>query len=109
MIENCGFLEFPSVGNTMSWSGTRNKQTVKCRLDRALGNVEWHTLFPSAFVEYLGMVGSDHRPIVTNLDEKQVRTRRQFWFVRDGLVWMVLWNPFQKVGLQKGQVIIRVL
>ena len=95
MIDNCGFLEFPAVGNTMSWSGTRNKQTVKCRLDRALGNVEWHTLFPSAFVEYLGMVGSDHRPIVTNLDEKQVRTRRQFrfdkrWIGMDGLMDSIL-------------------
>ena len=58
MIDNCGLLEFPSLENTMSWSGTRNKQTVRCRLDRALGNVEWHNLFPSSFVEYLGMVES---------------------------------------------------
>ena len=91
MIDNCGLLEFPSLGNTMSWSGTRNKQTVRCRLDQALGNVEWHTLFPSSFVEYLGMVGSDHRPIVASLDEKLVRTRRQFrfdkrWVGMDGLM-----------------------
>ena len=91
MIDNCGILEFPSLGNTMSWSGTRNKQPVRYRLDRALGNVEWHNLFPSSFVEYLGMVGSDHRPIVTSLDEKLVRTRRQFrfdkrWIGMDGLM-----------------------
>ena len=23
MIDNCGFMEFPSVGNTLSWSGRR--------------------------------------------------------------------------------------
>ena len=38
MIENCGLMEFPSVGNTFSWSGRRYRQVVKCRLDRALGN-----------------------------------------------------------------------
>ena len=40
MIANCGLLEFPSKGNTLSWSGKTQGQTVRCRLDRALGNVE---------------------------------------------------------------------
>ena len=80
MIANCGLLEFPALGNTLSWSGKRQGQTFRCRLDRALGNAEWHSLFPSAYVEYLRMVGSDHRPIVTNLDEKRIKTRRQFRF-----------------------------
>lgn len=64
----------------MSWSGRRARQTVRCSLDRASGNEEWHTLFLSSYVEYLGMVGSDHRPIVTNLVEKQIKRRRQFHF-----------------------------
>ena len=91
MIENCGLLEFPSKGNTLSWSGKRQGQTVRCRLDRALGNVEWHNLFPSSFVEYLGMIGSDHRSIVTSLDEKLIKTRNQFrfdkrWIGMEGLM-----------------------
>ena len=79
----------------MSWSGKRQGQTVRCRLDRALGNAEWHNFFPSSYVEYLGMVGSDHRLIVANLDEKQIKTLRQFWFDKrwigmDGLMESIL-------------------
>ena len=75
----------------MSWSERRQGQTVRCTLDRALGNVEWHNLFPSSFVEYLGMIGSDRRPIVTSLDEKLIKTRKQFrfdkrWIGMEGLI-----------------------
>ena len=37
---------------------------IRCRLDRALANEVWHTFFPCSYTEYLGMVGSDHRPMV---------------------------------------------
>ena len=50
MIRNSELLEFPARGNKMSWQGRRGKKkeavTVRCRLDRALANEEWHTLFP---------------------------------------------------------------
>ena len=55
MIRNSGLLEFPARGNKMSWQGRRGKGKgavlVKCRLDRALANEEWHTLFPCSFTE----------------------------------------------------------
>ena len=53
---------------------------VRCRLDRALANEEWHTLFPCSFTEYLGMVASDHRPVVAYLDDKVPRRKGQFRF-----------------------------
>lgn len=91
MIENCGLLEFPSLGNTLSWSGRRHKKVVKCRLDRALGNNEWHNLFPCSHVEYLRMVGSDHRPIVASIENTKLKFRRQFcfdkrWIGEEGLM-----------------------
>ena len=50
MIRNSGLLEFPAKGNKLSWQGRRGKGKgavmVRCYLDRALGNEEWHTLFP---------------------------------------------------------------
>ena len=68
MIRNTGLLEFPAYGNKMSWKGRRGKGkgavTVICRLDRALANEEWHTLFPCSYTEYLRLVGSDHRPVI---------------------------------------------
>ena len=53
---------------------------VRCRLDRALANEEWHTLFPCSFTEYLGMVASDHRPVVAYLEDKVPRRKGQFRF-----------------------------
>lgn len=91
MIQNCGLMEFPSRGNTLSWRGRRGGHVVRCRLDRALGNNEWHNLFPCSFVEYLAMIGSDHRPIVATIDDKVLKFRRQFrfdkrWIGENGLM-----------------------
>ncbi|KAF8099577.1 hypothetical protein N665_0241s0010 [Sinapis alba] len=80
MIRNCGLLEFPARGNQMSWQGRRGKVMVRCRLDRALANEDWHTLFPCSFTEYLRMVGSDHRPIVVFLENKVPKRRGHFHF-----------------------------
>ena len=96
MIRNSGLIEFPARGNTMSWQGRRGKGkgavTVRCRLDRALANEEWHTLFPCSHTEYLRLVGSDHRPVVAFLDDKINRRKRgQFrfdkrWIGQEGLM-----------------------
>ena len=53
---------------------------VRCRLDRALANEEWHTLFPCSYTEYLGMVASDYRPVVAYLEDKVLRRKWQFRF-----------------------------
>ncbi|KAJ4917807.1 Endonuclease/exonuclease/phosphatase protein [Raphanus sativus] len=95
MIRNSGLLEFPARGNKMSWQGRRGKGkgafTVRCRLDRALANEEWHTLFPVSYTEYLGMVGSDHRPVVAFIEDKVRRRKGQFrfdkrWIGQEGLL-----------------------
>ncbi|XP_056842959.1 uncharacterized protein LOC130495566 [Raphanus sativus] len=75
----------------MSWQGRKNKVMVKCRLDRALANEDWHTLFPCSYTEYLGLVGSDHRPIVAFLEDKVQKRRGQFrfykrWIGQNGLI-----------------------
>lgn len=90
MIRNTGLLEFPARRNKMSWQGRRNKVMVKCRLDRALANEDWHTLFPCSYTEYLGLVGSDHRPIVAFLEDKVQKRKGQFrfdkrWIGQNGL------------------------
>ncbi|CAA7046661.1 unnamed protein product [Microthlaspi erraticum] len=70
MINDSGFVDFPSRGNTLSWRGRRRGKIVRFRLDRALATEEWHDLFPVSHVEYLPMIGSDHRPILATLDSK---------------------------------------
>ena len=58
-------IEFPFKGNSLSWVGNRVSRKVQCRLDRAVGNEDWHHYFSHTNVEYLRLWGSDHRPIVT--------------------------------------------
>ncbi|CAA7014948.1 unnamed protein product [Microthlaspi erraticum] len=80
MIEDCGMLEFPCSGNLMSWVGRRGRTQVKCRLDRALGNEDWHECFPHSNVQYLRMWGSDHRPILANVLARPIRRKKSFRF-----------------------------
>ena len=74
----------------MSWMGYRSSGKVQCRLDRAIGNEEWHHLFSHTNVEYLKLWGSDHRPILIRTQSQTVRLRRSFkfdrrWLDKDGL------------------------
>ena len=38
MIQDCGLLEFPYLGDWLSCRGWRDKKPIRCRLDRALAN-----------------------------------------------------------------------
>ncbi|CAA7038023.1 unnamed protein product [Microthlaspi erraticum] len=91
MISDCGLVDFPSRGNTLSWRGRRRGKIVRCRLDRTLATEGWHDLFPVSHVEYLPMIGSDHRPILATLDSKITKRRKQFrfdkrWIGMEGLL-----------------------
>ncbi|KAJ4885151.1 Zinc knuckle CX2CX4HX4C protein [Raphanus sativus] len=48
-------------------NGVKENVWVQCRLDRAFGNAEWFRLFPRSHTHYLERLGSDHRPILTNV------------------------------------------
>lgn len=59
---------------------------IRCRLDRALANEDWHTLFPCFYTEYLGIVGSD-----AYLEDKVVKRKGKFsfdkrWIGQEGLM-----------------------
>lgn len=53
MISACGMIDFSYSGNFFSWAGRRRFGRVQCRLDRALGNEDWHQAFSHTDVEYL--------------------------------------------------------
>ncbi|KAG7534390.1 Ribonuclease H-like superfamily [Arabidopsis thaliana x Arabidopsis arenosa] len=88
MIENCGMIEVPSFGNLFSWvgrrscgpSGHRVRRLIKARLDRALANEEWHSIFSHTNVEYLKLWGSDHRPLLASIQNSPSRALKQFFF-----------------------------
>ena len=81
MLNDCGMLEFPFTGDMLSWVGKRaGGTTVRCRLDRAVGNADWHEKFPHTGVKYMRLWGSDHRPILADILTKPTRRIRKFKF-----------------------------
>lgn len=105
MLANCGMIEFPFRGNKMSWVGYRSTGKVQCRLDRAVGNEEWHHLFSHTNVEYLKLWGSDHRPVLTRIQSNNVRRRKSFmfdrrWLSKDGIKEAIEdgWGPLDETN-----------
>ena len=89
MISACGMIEFPHSGNIFSWAGRRRSGRVQCRLDRALGNEDWHQVFSHTDVEYLLRWGSDHLHVLVRIKSKESSGRKCFkfdkrWFGKEG-------------------------
>ncbi|CAA7027574.1 unnamed protein product [Microthlaspi erraticum] len=89
MLANCGMIDFPFKGNCLSWVGYRASGKVQCRLDRAVGNEDWHHSFSHTNVEYLHLWGSDHRPVLARIMSHEAKVKRNFrfdkrWLGKDG-------------------------
>ncbi|XP_048623608.1 uncharacterized protein LOC125592465 [Brassica napus] len=54
--------------------------TVRCRLDRAVGNEDWHEKFPHSAVKNMRLWGSDHRPVLADILTKPIRKYKKFKF-----------------------------
>lgn len=63
-VDLLGLVDVPFTGNPYTWSNRQHSATfIRTRLDRALGDISWHQLFPNAVVHNLLPIGSDHAPI----------------------------------------------
>ncbi|KAL7228283.1 hypothetical protein ACSBR2_007070 [Camellia fascicularis] len=64
-VNRCNLIDLGSFGPRIKW--TNKKQglvNTMERLDRALCNAEWRTMFPEAIVRVLPRTYSDHSPLV---------------------------------------------
>ncbi|KAF8055343.1 hypothetical protein N665_1297s0002 [Sinapis alba] len=107
MLENCGMIDFPYKGNSFSWVGKRRSGKVKCKLDRAVANEEWHALFNHSVVEFLQLWGSDHRPVLARIQSCVRRTRKSFrfdkrWIGKPGFKEAVVsgWGQFDGIPIR---------
>ncbi|KAF8050412.1 hypothetical protein N665_1970s0001 [Sinapis alba] len=103
MISNSGMIDFPYTGNSLSWVGRRVSGKVKCRLDRAIGNGDWHFLFSHTSVEYLKLWDSDHRPVLAKICSVVRKRRKIFnfdkrWLGKPGFKEAVIsgWGDFNE-------------
>ncbi|KAL6190619.1 hypothetical protein ACLB2K_037013 [Fragaria x ananassa] len=76
-LNNINVTSLPAEGLPFTWSNKHQDQTtIFEKLDRVVANPSWLQIFPSACVENLPMVGSDHSPVVlTTLPVKVIKTR----------------------------------
>jgi hypothetical protein len=68
---DCGLEDLGYIGNKFTWKHGQ----VRERLDRAVSNGGWASLFPLTGVHNLTSSGSDHRPILVDTETYAVKTR----------------------------------
>lgn len=81
-ITQSGLWDLQHTGNHLSWRGTRYNHFIQSRLDRAVANCSWSELFPTSYCEYLSFEGSDHRPLLTYLDNNPRKRKNLFRYDR---------------------------
>ncbi|XP_062152877.1 uncharacterized protein LOC133861169 [Alnus glutinosa] len=83
-LVTCGLGDLGYVGPCFTWSNGRvDSLFTKERLDRALANREWCSIFPYVTVHVLAASSSDHNPILVHFNEFQEERqtyRRSFKF-----------------------------
>ncbi|XP_041003991.1 uncharacterized protein LOC121249346 [Juglans microcarpa x Juglans regia] len=63
-LSDCGLMDIGFEGSKFTWCNKREGiEFTKCRLDKALSNVEWLNLFDSNQVLVLPVQCSDHNPL----------------------------------------------
>lgn len=81
MISDCALMDLEFKGNAFTWSNNQSREAnIRERIDRALANVEWRRLFPCAQVLHEVVLGSDHCPLVLNLNLPLKRIPKLFKF-----------------------------
>jgi hypothetical protein len=62
-IDDLQLLELDLNGRAFTWSNEQNEPTMT-RIDRFLATTKWHQLFPSADLQAIGTMTSDHCPLI---------------------------------------------
>ena len=81
-MDKCGLMDLGFQGPRFTWT---NKSSVwngpiQERLDQGLGNAEWKMLFPTAEIDHLPRVKSDHCPIMLLTDPLEQKSPKPFRF-----------------------------
>ncbi|XP_075111382.1 uncharacterized protein LOC142181766 [Nicotiana tabacum] len=82
MIEDSGLVDLGYYGHKYIWSNGRGPNSIVCnRLDRGLVNGQGLTVFPATTVSHLVSAGSDHNPLLMEINLRQETGKRYFKFL----------------------------
>ncbi|KAF8389521.1 hypothetical protein HHK36_026216 [Tetracentron sinense] len=89
MVLKAMLMDLGFQGPQFTWNNKREGgDFIQCRLDRGFANTEWRTLFQDVHVLHLDDVGSDHNPILINLEKQPPKNRRfrfeAMWTLHEG-------------------------
>ncbi|KAL3617220.1 hypothetical protein CASFOL_038967 [Castilleja foliolosa] len=63
-LDSLGLIDLGFAGNPFTWSNQRTgSANIQQRLDRAVANCNWISLFPKAIITHLPAIASHHSPI----------------------------------------------
>ncbi|CAB4303388.1 unnamed protein product [Prunus armeniaca] len=66
-------------GPSFTWRGrARNGDLIQERIDRALANATWQSVWPNTIVSHGAVLGSDHCPLIINTDPKRYICKKLF-------------------------------
>lgn len=69
LMDSCGLIDLGFKGQRFTRSNNREGQANICeRLDRAIANEAWQSLFPQSRVTHLICLSSDHVPLLLETD-----------------------------------------
>ncbi|KAI9071304.1 hypothetical protein K1719_046733 [Acacia pycnantha] len=72
LLADCNLMDLEFKGSRFTWCNKRTRTTVRERLDRALGNMEFRENFDHAMVFHIDPIGSHHHtlPIDASMKKK---------------------------------------
>ena len=85
-LDECGFADLGYVEQKYTWyKQLTGGVTVWERLDRAVANNDWISLYPGTMVKHLECGFSDHKPIIIHLEGIPIRKQKPWRFEQ---VWL---------------------
>nr|XP_009767123.1 PREDICTED: uncharacterized protein LOC104218348 [Nicotiana sylvestris]XP_016478926.1 PREDICTED: uncharacterized protein LOC107800291 [Nicotiana tabacum] len=82
MTEDSGLVDLVYYGHKYTGSNGRGPNSISWkRLDRGLVNDQWLTAFPATTVHHLASAGSDHNPLLMEINVRQEMDNRYFKFL----------------------------
>ncbi|KAK4253026.1 hypothetical protein QN277_010863 [Acacia crassicarpa] len=80
LLSDCQVMDLEFKGSSFTWCNKRVGTTIRERIDRALGNVEFREEFDHALVFHIEPIGSDHHVLLADCCFCEVKSEKSFRF-----------------------------
>lgn len=79
-LHNVGVEDIRGFGPLFTWWNSQLNRPLNKKLDRALGNAAWFSMFPHALASYAPRGLSDHSPVILHPGITLAKSRKPFQF-----------------------------